>query len=419
MGPTVKETNLLDVPFSGPSAPAITEHTANEAFEIVLAQAGASFPKRDVVDSRIVMETRIGTATYGASYGTGTGIIDTPSDVGGWPVLNSEPAPVDTDHDGIPNEWEIANGLDTNNINDGKEIAPNGYSNVENYINSLVQYNYVLRPIELKADSVSDFNVFLSWTDISDNEDGFVIERSEGSGFSVIDTAVSGSMNYIDTAIHEINEYHYRIKAFNDNMESYYSDSILVYQQFGDMFVPENLSAEIVNITNVSLTWDDISDLEQGYYIQRTTRTRFVTIDTVDADITSYIDESINDTGMYHYRIVAYMDDISSVGDTVSIGLYDPSLGIKELNQYSLPVNVYPNPFKSETNLSFELNKKEPVYIELLDVSGRKIRNIEKSSLEKGVHNFKIIGDSLKEGVYFIRIVTEKKQRTIRIVLTK
>lgn len=58
----------------------------------------------------------------------------------GWPVLNSSEAPVDTDGDGMPDEWETANGLDPNDPADGKILGEDGYSNLENYLNSLVAH---------------------------------------------------------------------------------------------------------------------------------------------------------------------------------------------------------------------------------------------------------------------------------------
>ena len=55
-----------------------------------------------------------------------------------WPLLYSTTAPLDTDKDGIPDEWEDVNSLNKNDINDGKIIASNGYTHLENYLNSLV-----------------------------------------------------------------------------------------------------------------------------------------------------------------------------------------------------------------------------------------------------------------------------------------
>ena len=119
-------------------APVATQPAA-EALERVLAQAGASL-SRDAVDARIIEETRTGTATYGETWGGGgKGIIDSQAAVGGWPELKSPPPPPDTDHDGLPDEWEQAHGLDANNPDDGAaDRDPEGYTNLEEYLNSLV-----------------------------------------------------------------------------------------------------------------------------------------------------------------------------------------------------------------------------------------------------------------------------------------
>jgi hypothetical protein len=83
----------------------VTTHSASEAYERVLDGAGATRPRRDAVDTRVVAEVRRGGATVG------NGIIDSPAQVGGWPDLKSAPAPRDTDGDGMPDEWENARGL--------------------------------------------------------------------------------------------------------------------------------------------------------------------------------------------------------------------------------------------------------------------------------------------------------------------
>ena len=117
----------------------VTTQTAEEAYELVLAQAGAILPKRDPLDTRVIEEVRTGTATYGGAWGEGKGIIDSQKTVGGWPQLNSTQPTEDSDHDGMPDEWEIKRGLDPNNANDGKEDRDgNGYTNVEEYLNWLV-----------------------------------------------------------------------------------------------------------------------------------------------------------------------------------------------------------------------------------------------------------------------------------------
>jgi len=74
----------------------------------------------------------------------GTGRIpDSQDEVGGWPVLNSSPAPADSDKDGMADAWESANGLDPADAEDRNgDRDGDGYSNLEEYINSLVKMPY-------------------------------------------------------------------------------------------------------------------------------------------------------------------------------------------------------------------------------------------------------------------------------------
>ena len=134
-GETTEKTLCVDRPFV--VAP-VTTQSAEVAYGLVLAQAGAS-RARDAEDRRVVEEIRTGTATFGASYkGGGKGIIDLQKDVGGWPELRSLPALVDTDHDGLPDVWEQAHGLNPQDPADGpRATTPGGYTNLERYLNSL------------------------------------------------------------------------------------------------------------------------------------------------------------------------------------------------------------------------------------------------------------------------------------------
>lgn len=113
----------------------IAEHTAEVAFDKVLTYGGASLV-RDAIDTRIADEVRNGTATFTGSVSKRPGIIDKPSDVGGWPVCQSTTAPDDSDGDGIPDGWLDANypGKKSTDLNE------QGYTYLEVYINSLVEH---------------------------------------------------------------------------------------------------------------------------------------------------------------------------------------------------------------------------------------------------------------------------------------
>lgn len=116
--------------------------SAKKAYQDVLAYAGASY-RRDAVDERIVKETRKGNYTYEGSHGSTNGIIDQPSDVGGWPKYKTISAVVDTDGDGMPDEWEIKNNLNPNDPTDNAKynLSPE-YTNLEVYMNNLVNHLY-------------------------------------------------------------------------------------------------------------------------------------------------------------------------------------------------------------------------------------------------------------------------------------
>ena len=114
----------------------VTYQTANAAYTDVLAGAGAIRPVRDAVDTRIVNETSTKTASGSGSSGK-PGIIDDASAVGGWPAYAMGTAPTDTDHDGMPDAWEDANGLNKNDADDRNNIHSGGYTMLEVYLNSL------------------------------------------------------------------------------------------------------------------------------------------------------------------------------------------------------------------------------------------------------------------------------------------
>lgn len=112
----------------------INEQTATSAYTNVLAKVGCFKPNRDSVDAQIVQDVTTGTAAWGVN-----GILTYPTDAGGgWPVLATGTPPVDSDHDGMPDDWEaLYPGILNPGIPDQNIVAPNGYTYLENYINQL------------------------------------------------------------------------------------------------------------------------------------------------------------------------------------------------------------------------------------------------------------------------------------------
>jgi hypothetical protein len=119
------------------------EQAAQQAFDAVLAKVGCSL-KRDAIDARIVDEVQKGTYTYSGSNGSTGGLIDTPDDVGGWPKYEgTKDFSLDTDKDGIPDDWEKTHGLDPEDPKDARATTlSKPYLNLEVYLNESVAHLY-------------------------------------------------------------------------------------------------------------------------------------------------------------------------------------------------------------------------------------------------------------------------------------
>jgi len=123
----------------------VTTQRARKAYELVLKNSGASM-QRDAVDNRVVNDLRKNTPTFKK------GIIDSQEDVGGWPELKSGDSEKDSDNDGMPDFWEIANNLPPQKADDTAYDLHKTYTNLEVYLNDLVE-NPAVTTIYLAGDS--------------------------------------------------------------------------------------------------------------------------------------------------------------------------------------------------------------------------------------------------------------------------
>lgn len=148
---TKSKSRRVDIPFEYEP---IREDLPEEAYRKVLNWAGCSH-RRDSYDLRVVEEVESGTASGGKTYAGGDkGIIDSQEEVGGWPYLKQGIYPLDSDGDGMPDEWEIKNGLNPNDKKDASLSALDiNYTNVEVYLNSIVSDSLYYSHIKQKTDN--------------------------------------------------------------------------------------------------------------------------------------------------------------------------------------------------------------------------------------------------------------------------
>ncbi|WP_370476330.1 LamG-like jellyroll fold domain-containing protein [Tamlana flava] len=227
--PTGDAMSLQPTPYDYPVKDA--PMTAEQAFDRVVLNVGASYPRRDQVDSLMIADlTSKGTEAFYVYRET-----DLPFINGGVGHVYGAPAPQDTDNDGMPDEWEDANGLDKNNGADALAVSISNapYFNIEVYINGLVNEtppDFIIPPSNVNftnlvsAETPPSSSLTVNWNDNSDNEDNFVIERStDGNSFSEIAQMGANVTSYNDSNLIPNTQYFYRIKAVNSQEASIYS----------------------------------------------------------------------------------------------------------------------------------------------------------------------------------------------------
>ena len=209
----------------------IPMQTAQNAYDSVLAYVGAIYPLRDSTDKRIIIETKTGTATGLGSLNK-LGIIDLPTAVGGWNTYNTYNVPDDTDHDGMPDFWEIMKGLDLNNPEDRNDTLPNGYTRLEEYLNSIPVANPL--PVRLTNFSVqknaNGNKLYWSIENINEQVKFYIEKSADAKQFYTIHSTQSSSINeynYVDVEKNRSTTY-YRIKVVNKNGTWFYSPIIAV-----------------------------------------------------------------------------------------------------------------------------------------------------------------------------------------------
>lgn len=160
-------------------------------------------------------------------------------------------------------------------------------------------------------------HIELIWQDNSPNELGFIVERKIGDSlssqpFSVIDTVATDVTSFTDSNVEDTTTYTYKVKAFDQFLQSDYTNQASVSSVLSNLQAPTNLAVELssVNINHALLSWQDNSQNESGFVIERkngdaSSTEPFILLDTVLVDVTTYEDSTLSDTTTYTYRVRA------------------------------------------------------------------------------------------------------------------
>lgn len=223
-----------------PYAPLENIQTAQEAYEDVLSDVGASLPKQDLVDARIIdnvkNRTAPATGTHGSSY-----LVDDPVDGipegqenlyddRGYPIWVNEThaADFDADRDGIADSWEDKMGLDKTNPNDSLNLGAGGYTWLEIYGESLISDNTSNTEISVQNNGGSEYT--LSVSDARAVKAAFYVDDAPYSDDLLLEVGQLTGAEYGDTVIVA----GYENDVLKELKTEVYSDSFIMPEVSGD-----------------------------------------------------------------------------------------------------------------------------------------------------------------------------------------
>jgi fibronectin type 3 domain-containing protein len=185
-------------------------------------------------------------------------------------------------------------------------------------------------PSSLAATVVSTSQIDLNWTDNSSVESGFNIERSpDGITFSQVGTVGANVTKYSNTGLNDGTKYHYRVRAYNSNGNSSYSNiaSATTQTALTAPSAPSGVTVAAVSSSQMNLTWTDTSSNEEGFWVRRSLDgTSFSVVATLPANASSHSDAALTASTKYYYRITAFNDAGYQSSATASGSTLSPAI---------------------------------------------------------------------------------------------
>ena len=257
-------------------------------------------------------------------------------------------------------------------------------------------------PSVLNSTPISNSQINISWTDNSNNEDGFKIERKTTSSGTYSEIAQVGPniATYNNTGLTGGTQYCYRVRSYNTAGNSAYSNESCNTTLPDLPNVPINLVASILQSPlSVELSWTDNSSTEEGFIIEKETLTdAFVVIDTVSANATGYQDLDVT-FQTYNYRIKAFNITGSSEYSAVAQVSVPVELTSFTANVVSNKVNLLWKTATETNNSGFNVERKS-----LVDSEWKILSFVKGFGTTTEPHLYSFNDENITAGKYLYRL---------------
>lgn len=192
------------------------------------------------------------------------------------------------------------------------------------------------------------------------------------------------------------------------------------------LLAPTNLQSSVDTMT-VFLSWQDNSENEEGFVIERktgdsTSSNSFIAIDTVGENITSYIDTSFNSDTIFSYRVFAYNSYGASDYSNIVTAVVPLPTGIKENAKMPLQFNLgqnFPNPFNPTTTIEYSIARDGLVNLSIYNILGQKVVTLVNEYKKTGNYKNTFDASRFSSGVYYYRLESNNKISVKKMVFLK
>jgi PKD repeat protein len=210
-----------------------------------------------------------------------------------------------------PEDWreEIVDLSSFNDYNAVRiEFFNDGFYGNNTFVDDINISGIIFNPTGLTAEVVTGNDMELNWTDNSEKEAGYEVKRWDPDAGMYMTVAMldADTETYIDENLAGPMRYYYQVCAYNEMAAACSNEAT---DSIGSVLLVEGLIAILVDTagTSIELFWNDISTVEDGFYIKRSTDgVNFTIINTLTADQEYYIDEFLDETTTYYYQVCAF-----------------------------------------------------------------------------------------------------------------